>query len=53
MLILDTKGMRGGLRGSEGNEASYDADILKTISITLGHSGLVDNTRCLLGPLNG
>ena len=53
MLILDTKRIRGGLRGSEGNEASYVTDILKTISIILGHSGLVDNTRCLLGPLNG
>ena len=53
MLTVATKGMKGGHRGSERNEASYYADILLTISITLGHSGLVDNTRCLLGLLNG
>ena len=53
MLIGATKWIKGGHRGSKGNEASYDTDILKTISIILGHSGLVDNTRCLLGPLNG
>ena len=53
MLVGATTWMIGSHKGSEGNEASYDADILKTISITLGHSGLVDNTRCLLGPLYG
>ena len=28
MLTVATKGMKGGHRGSEGNEGSYDADIL-------------------------
>ena len=45
MLIGATKGMKGGHRGSEGNETSFYGDILQTISTTLGHSGLVDNTR--------